>query len=211
MTPDPLYYLSNFKEAIAWVVERNRDLLNAQELAFTQEFMALPVPAQALLVRLVMRRGDLFRRSRINYPEIGGLDSALAPLLGLRWIDPDPGVSFDEFFRLSTRKELAKAFPTLRSRAAKWKAYEQLSVRHNEVATFGQWMATDEPVYRVRTASMATRFRLLFFGNFHQEWSEFVLARRISRGGSECSWRSAYGSGDSKAGANRCSIAKAPT
>ncbi len=177
MTPDPLYYLSNFKEAIAWVVERNRDLLNAEELAFVDQFTALAVPAQALLVRLIMRRGDLFRRSRINYPEIGDCDCALAPLLELRWIDAEPGLPLDELFRLATRKELALQFPVLRGRASKWEAYEQLSVRHNEIATFGQWMASEEPVYRVRIASMVTRFRLLFFGTFHQEWSEFVLAQ----------------------------------
>jgi hypothetical protein len=38
-------------------------------------------------------------------------------------------------------------------------------------------MSTEEPLYRVRVVSMATRFRLLFFGTFRQEWSEFVLAQ----------------------------------
>jgi hypothetical protein len=177
MTPDPLYYLSNFKEAIAWVVDRHRDLLTAEELAFASTFEALAVPAQALLVRLIMRRGRLFRRSKINYLEIGEFDAALTPLLQLRWMDAQPGISLEELFRLSTRQELASRFPILRSRASKWEAYEKLCVHRTEVATFAQWMATDEPVYRVRIASMATRFRLLFFGTFHQDWSQFVLAQ----------------------------------
>jgi hypothetical protein len=175
MPPDSLYYLTNFMEAIDWVVERNHDLLDADELAFAAMFKGLPVPAQALLVRLIMRRGDLFRRSRINYPEIGDVDGALAPLLKLNWIDSEPGIALDELFRLATRKELARHFPILRTRASKWEAYQQLSVRCTDVATFGQWMATEEPVYRVRIAWVITRFRLLFFGTFHQEWSEFVL------------------------------------
>jgi hypothetical protein len=177
MTPDPLYYLSNFKEAISWVVERNQDLLTGEELAFATVFAALPVAAQALLVRLIMRRGTLFRRSKINYPEIGDLDSALSPLLALGWIDAEPGLSLGALFRLSTREELARQFPILRSGVPKRKAYEALAPRRTDVATFGQWMETAEPVYRVRVAPLATRFRLLFFGTFHQEWSEFVLAQ----------------------------------
>lgn len=38
-----------------------------------QQFAALTVPSQALLVRLVMRQGDLFRRSAISYAEIPDL------------------------------------------------------------------------------------------------------------------------------------------
>ena len=177
MTPDPLYYLSNFKEAISWVVERNQDLLTGDELAFASTFAGLPIAAQALLVRLVMRRGNLFRRSRINYPEIGDLDSALSPLMALGWIDSEPGLSLQELFRLSTREELARQFPVLCSGVSKRDAYQVLSTPCAEVATFGQWMATAEAVYRVRIAPLVMRFRLLFFGTFHQEWSEFVLAQ----------------------------------
>lgn len=110
MTPDPLYYLANFMEAIDWVAERNRDQLDADELAFAETFTGLPVPAQAFLVRLIMRRGDLFRRSRINYPEIGDLDGALASLLKLSWIDSEPGIALDDLFRFATRKNLPCIF-----------------------------------------------------------------------------------------------------
>src|SRR5690349_21001926 len=140
MTPSPLYYLSNFNQAIAWVVDRNRDLLTADELDFVGAFTKLPIGAQALLVRLIMRRGDLFRQSKINYSEIGDFDAALAPLLGLRWIDAEPGIGLDELFRVSTRAELARQFPMLRSRISKHEAYGALSGRHTDVATFGQWM-----------------------------------------------------------------------
>jgi hypothetical protein len=177
MTPDPLYYLLNFKEAIAWVVERNRDLLSDEELSFAATFAALPIAAQALLVRLIMRRGTLFRHSKINYPEVGDFDGALSPLVNLGWIDSQPGLSLADLFRLSTREELSRQFPVLRSGISKHGAYDVLSTRYTEVATFAQWMGTEEPVYRVRIDWMATRFRLLFFGTFHQEWSEFVLAQ----------------------------------
>src|SRR5688572_1344269 len=64
--PDALYYLRNFQHAIAWVVERNEDLLSAPERQFAADLAALAVPAQALLARLSMRRGELFRRSKIH-------------------------------------------------------------------------------------------------------------------------------------------------
>ena len=63
--PTPLaadfYYLTNFQTVLDWVRERYADLLTAEELAFAQDFSALPQLSQALLVRLVMRKGPHFR------------------------------------------------------------------------------------------------------------------------------------------------------
>lgn len=177
MTPDPLYYLTNFKAAIAWVVDRSGDLLSGEEIEFTRSFLALPVVSQALLVRLLMRLGTAFRRSKINYAEIADLDSALDPLIALRWIDPDAGLTLEELFKLSTREELAAGFDQFNTRSSKHEVYQRLLRRYTDVATYTQWLATPESVYRVLIGSMATRFRLLFFGSFHQEWSEIVLAQ----------------------------------
>jgi len=56
-----LYYLANFRKALAWLDAHHRDLMDDAERAFVADFPQLPLPAQALLVRLVMRKGIHFR------------------------------------------------------------------------------------------------------------------------------------------------------
>jgi hypothetical protein len=42
---------------------------------------------------------------------------------------------------------------------------------------FSDWHPTsDEPVYRILNQHLCDRLRLMYFGNFHQDWSEFVLS-----------------------------------
>ena len=68
---NPFYYLENFRQVLAWVSRHHSDLLDETELAFIERFALLPQPSQALLVRMVMRKGMLFRASKLRYPEIG--------------------------------------------------------------------------------------------------------------------------------------------
>src|SRR5688500_14340721 len=86
---EPLYYLRNFTTAMEWLVVRYADLLCEEERNFIETFQQLPESAQALLVRLVMRRGECFRSTKIDYPEIGEIETAAAPLIALAWLDPD--------------------------------------------------------------------------------------------------------------------------
>src|ERR1700733_10623167 len=65
------YYLLNFERALAWLAERYDDVFGADERSFLDEFGRLPQPSRALLVRMLMRKGTLFRASRLNYDEIG--------------------------------------------------------------------------------------------------------------------------------------------
>ena len=75
------YYLRNFEFVLEWVGARYDDLLNEQERRFVQHFPTLPERSRALLVRLIMRKGDHFRVSRLCYDEIGDIESAAQPLL----------------------------------------------------------------------------------------------------------------------------------
>ena len=80
---DRYYYLSNFERMLDGLRARDGDLLNAVELHFIRTFADLPQDARALLVRMLMRRGPLFRRSRLAYDEIPDLTAALLPMIEL--------------------------------------------------------------------------------------------------------------------------------
>ncbi len=66
---EPLYYLHNFAGAMRWLKAMYSDVLSEEEGAFIEAFESLPVNAQALLVRLIMRKHDCFRAAKISYAE----------------------------------------------------------------------------------------------------------------------------------------------
>ncbi|HTJ94430.1 MAG TPA: VRR-NUC domain-containing protein [Pararobbsia sp.] len=180
MTPsDPrYYYLANFERALAWLAQRYDDLLAPAEQAFLREFAALPLASRAVLVRMLMRRGDLFRTSKLCYEEIGDAREAIEPLTALSWIDTAPLLTLDTLFALLTKPELVDVFgrPAASGmRKSDW--LEALTELHPEARPYTTWHphASDRVVH-VTIAPLCERLRLMFFGNLYQEWSEFVLA-----------------------------------
>ena len=201
------YYLDNFEFVLAWVRQRYADILNPNELGFIQQYRGLPQAARALLARMVMRRGTLFRHSRLRYTEIGCVRQALAPLISAGWVNPTPLLNLEQFFGLFTKPELLLAFSGrgLAPALSKKDMFELLSAELTQVAfqpaspdspmhggssgpelpesarppvlSLREWWsdAADE-VCELKIMPMCERFRLMFFGNMRQDWSEFVLA-----------------------------------
>lgn len=174
---DPLYYLVNFRTALAWLAERYADLLDAEEQAFIDCFGTLPQPSQALLVRLVMRKGEHFRHSRLAYPEIGCPASAAQPLLSLGWLCAEQPLNASELCAQLTKPELAQRFQPEGLKAA-WRKPEQLAwllERYPQAQPFAHWCQALGPLYTLRVRLLCERLRLMFFGNLRQDWSQFVL------------------------------------
>lgn len=179
---DPFYYLTNFRFVLAWVRERHADLLAADELAFLEQFESLPQASQALLVRMVMRKGELFRLSKLAYTEVGDSSSALLPLIEFGWIDSDPALSIDELFNQLRLAELRQVLAEdihaagLSLSSAKTVLYDTLSSRLTQTAPLrGWWPEAPECVVRLNVMNICDRLRLMFFGNLRQDWAEFVL------------------------------------
>jgi hypothetical protein len=174
---EPLYYLRNFTTAMEWLAVRYADLLCDEERNFIDGFQQLPQTSQALLVRLVMRRGECFRSTKIDYPEIGNIEAAAAPLAAVTWLDRDPCLTLEELFSLLRRDELEELFLAPSHRLTKAELLETIQLQQLAPRTFSQWCGPrHEYVYRVTIAKLCCRLRLLFFGSFYQDWSEFVLA-----------------------------------
>ena len=79
--PHRYYYLHNFQRALAWVAERYDDVLDEPQRRFVADYAALPQP-EALLARLLLRRGPWFRASGLIYENRPGRD---APRRWRRW------------------------------------------------------------------------------------------------------------------------------
>lgn len=176
--PSP-YYLLNFERALEWIAERYDGLLDGGERAFVQAFFELPHPSRALFVRMLMRQGPLFRASRLVYEEIGCPLAAAASLAALGWIDADAALTIDELFAVATRPELSRIFPATKSDKSARKSVWLEALRHDypEPRRYAEWAAdTTEVAMRTAIDPLCERLRLMFFGNLHQDWSEFVLA-----------------------------------
>jgi len=176
---DPFYYLHNFRQVLLWVEQRYADLLDEQELAFIHTFSQLQAPAQALLVRMVMRKGELFRSDRLNYAEIGDTALALQPLRALGWVREPEQLALEQLFALLRKDELARCFTAQlsRPRAAKHDLLAQLQPLQLAARSLADWFPDSEVhILQWRLQPLCDRMRLLFFGNLYQDWSDFVLA-----------------------------------
>jgi hypothetical protein len=173
------YYLLNFETALAWLAARYDDLWSDDERGFLRAFPQLPLASRALLVRILMRAGCLFRASKLDYDEIGCPLEAAAPLAALGWVDTNPLLSLDEIFSLHTKAELAVIIPGL-SWARGVRKSESLALHRccdHPARSYAQWHpeALDRAL-RVTVTDLCKRQRLMFFGNLRQGWPEFVLS-----------------------------------
>jgi hypothetical protein len=177
--PRPFYYLENFQTALAWLRQRYHDLLSAEEREFMRLFDRMPTPSSALLVRLIMRKGGLFRTGKLVYEEIGCVRAAAAPLVAAGWLDDRPLLGVADLFSLLRKAEIAQIFglPGTARSIPKAQLQALLMGTFSECRTLDAWYrSAGEEVYRVRVLDLCERLRLMFFGNFDQTWSEFVLA-----------------------------------
>ncbi|SDX11462.1 VRR-NUC domain-containing protein [Pseudomonas syringae] len=176
---NPFYYLENFRQALAWIAQRYDDLLDASERRFIDEFADLPTPAQGLLVRMVMRKGALFRASKLSYAEIGDPHQAVVPLLQRQWVDARPPLELSELFHLLRKDELSQCFKAhaVKGPERKHEWLERLQPLYATPQPLEHWHPSlSDAVFGLKIMPLCNRLRLLYFGNLYQEWSEFVLA-----------------------------------
>ncbi|WP_166258439.1 VRR-NUC domain-containing protein [Marinobacter salicampi] len=181
---DPLYYLENFRTVIRWVCTHHGDLLLPEEALRLQAFTELPRPAQGLLVRLIMRSGDLFRSDKLVYPELGaGISDMLEYLVAGCWLDPRPCLELADMQRLFTKAEWWQAFGPffqdlgLARSAAKKQLYQALDGAGRPPAPLQSWWpGAPGTVVALNSSELMRRVQLMFFGNLRQDWSEFVLS-----------------------------------
>ncbi|WP_020655565.1 VRR-NUC domain-containing protein [Massilia niastensis] len=173
------YYLDNFQRVLDWIGERYDDLLVEEERAFLAAFPSLPHNARALLVRMVMRKGELFRASKLSYAEIGCPVEAAQHLLPTGWVEADPELTLDELFELLLKPEIGAVFQQQLPRKGARKAdqLEALRAAFPDSRRFSHWHPDcSDRALRILVKPLCDRLRLIFFGNLHQDWTEFVLS-----------------------------------
>jgi hypothetical protein len=176
---EPSYYLNNFAAVLTTILARYADILAPDELRFITEFPKVPRNSQALLARMVMRCGELFRASKLRYVEIGDTKTAAAPLIEAGWLTDRPMLGIEQLQGLLTKAELIRCLGLPR-RYADWRKAGLVALIKAQFAGpryFADWWRGEsEVLYGLLVAPACERFRLMFFGNHRQGWSEFVTA-----------------------------------
>lgn len=174
---NPFYYLDNFRQVLAWVGERHGDLLDDHERRFVDRFELIPQASQALLVRMVMRKGELFRASKLRYTEIGCPVQASTALIDQGWVEANPTLDVSQLFGLLKKDELQTVFGSVTGSQRKADLLQAMLVEHSQPKPFSSWCnGLEDAAFGLTISDLCDRLRLMFFGNIHQDWSEFVLA-----------------------------------
>ena len=172
----PFYYRDNFHKLLDTVEDQYADLLVPAEKAFLQAYRTVGFDAQCLYVRLISRVGPWFRESRLQYPELGVIASAVDDLLGCGLAQQADGLSLEDLAGLCTVAELTDRYG-LRA-ADKASLLQQIGeIEGDEQAILHALLAADDArvIAPVQTGIVAI-LQLLFFGNRRQGLTDFVLS-----------------------------------
>jgi hypothetical protein len=173
----PDYYRRNFVAVIDFVERYYRDLLNGDELSLIARFRACSIAAQCLYVRMLMRKGKLFRQDQLNYAEI-----------------EDTGIAADELERckllaiddLSTRgEETPRAWlDLLRKHELAQLTDKPLRLSREQLladasalagADIAKYFSGLSRVFQLLGNEEVDVITLLFFANTRQTLAEFVI------------------------------------
>lgn len=177
----PTYYLDNFQRLIEHAQQWYLDLLSPQEQEWLRRFMALPSPARCALVRMFSRKGHWFRSDKLNYQEIDDFPLQLKRLGEQGFIrsskgmnEARPVISYSELAReLLTKPELFQVFPDLVSNRT---ARKDVLLQQLPDETFTGFEQLPFACIELLHPEFINLLLVLFFGNTHQDLSQFVLS-----------------------------------
>ncbi|MEL7059649.1 MAG: VRR-NUC domain-containing protein [Acidobacteriota bacterium] len=177
--PPEGYYVDNFRAVLDTVATLDGPLLSGAEVAWRARFGQMSRDAQRLYVRLVSRKGPLFRRERLVYPEIADLDAAARELERFELLDRGRDASLAERLALLRRPELAALLHEVAGTEGGGSRRAELIARLFEqvpLETLAAALDRRLEVLRPLGRDHVRVFRLLFFGNLDQDWTELLLA-----------------------------------
>lgn len=167
----PDYYLANYKAMLGFVQQQYQDLFTDNETSFLETFLSLDADAQKLYVRLISRTGPQFRSDKLRYAEIDDIEAAADSLSEEGFLAINPDIELEAFADLITKAELLKWFPNVfvDRHCRKPLLVEQLLEADPELPEL------PFEIYEPLCFEEALTMQFMFFGNLHQDLTEFVL------------------------------------
>ena len=179
---NPLYYLENALTLVRWVKRIHADLLNEHETTQIDAFLNAPQQAQALLIRMIMRRQSIFRFDQLShYSEITlDLKEVVAQLVSRGLVTMSPSIDLPHCFKILNKEELwclqdQHTDLGLKKSSRKQDLIAALKSVELNSRPLSEWLGNTECSLEVNCQALFERLRLMFFGNLRQNWSEFVV------------------------------------
>ncbi len=177
MLPDlpQTYYLDNVLTLFEHVSRVYADILDRKQLEFLEQFAELSPDAQKLCIRLFNRSHDWYRASKLNYPEIESIETALTQLAKSGFIALDGDIEDSLLLSLFTKAELL-AQVKHKSGLDKLRRDELETnlLQQDDSRWFTQLAASDSLIQLMRRDDYLI-CQMLFFGNLNQSMTDFVL------------------------------------
>jgi len=180
------YYLNNFQTILDFVDSHYGDILTADEKDFSRSFRFLSQGACRLYVRLISRKGPLFRGDALRYSEIADVETAAAELVEQGFLERDGQWELAEELDLLKKSELLEliadcgpdAHPDLSMTALKALRKSQLVEEAAALPNSGEIRKRLHGLFHLYCPGKENEiliYRLLFFGNLYQDLTEFVV------------------------------------
>jgi DNA polymerase-3 subunit epsilon len=171
------YYHDHFLEVLDFVERHYAHTLLAEHVDFIRNFRSLPKEAQCLYVRLVNRKGRLFARNRLRYPELGPLSGVLEHLHGDGWVSAASEADFDDILEFLTRAEIYSALlPRMAGLSRSLKKPQLLELVRTHVAPRDLLAGLDLQRILVQRRVDHVRYLLfLYFGEVRDGLSRFTM------------------------------------
>jgi DNA polymerase-3 subunit epsilon len=171
------YYHGHFVEMLDFVSAHYAHVLLEEHAAFISDFRALSREAQCLYVRLANRKGRLFARNKLRYPELGNLAPLLQALRDAGWIAAPDTQHCAELLGFLTRSEIYAVvmplFPGI-SRSFKKSELIEFVLANTAPDAFVASVGTDRILVQRRTDAL--RYLLfLYFGRVRDSLSQFTM------------------------------------
>jgi hypothetical protein len=178
----PLYYQDNFEQLCATVWEQYEDLLEQREKEFYDRYQSLDTSARCLYIRLVSRRGPLFRSEQLSYPELGDLQTVIPQLAAIGLLQRVESPQPELLLPILRKDELLQIYSAQldgrkTQRKADLQAYLLVTLEPDQlVLAWRDKKGPDCCLLEVGYRDCVELLQLLFFGNRRQNLTEFVLS-----------------------------------
>jgi len=180
------YYLKNFQTILDFVDRHYNDILSADEKNFSQSFRSLSVDARRLYVRLMSRKGPLFRSDTLLYNEITDIEAAAEELVQRGFLEVDRSWELEHELAVLRKPEVLELISccaqssdpvpsTTALRALRKDQLMELAMAIPNQHEVRDYLHGLFHLYHPLKEREILIYRLLFFGNLYQDLTEFVV------------------------------------
>lgn len=175
----PGYHLRNFFTLLDYVCRVYDDLLAPTDRHFARRFRALDCDSQSLYVRLCMRKGPLFRSDSLVYEDIDDVTAALQQLAEKQLIREYPDAEPTQLLSLLRKPELETLAREADLSPGSLRKDDLIHVISNalDTPTLHKTLTAEYHWIERQQDTVVRRFKLLFFGNARQDFSEFITSQ----------------------------------